>query len=179
MQYKLSEVSQVNDAMTERALGVSAAASVREAITSLLLSRTCALSIFEDDHSLVGIVTEGDLQEHPGLIIEKHRPRWLELLFGEEKRAAVHIGVDSPSFLEIRAHGVTSCAETMSLRAAVNLMKRNNIRRLPVMMGDRVVGMLVGVDLLGVMAVLTSAPNHSAHDDEIRSSMLAALARRP
>jgi hypothetical protein len=31
----------------------------------------------------------------PGLIAEKHRPRWLELLFGEEKRAIVHIGADN------------------------------------------------------------------------------------
>jgi CBS domain-containing protein len=175
MQGEEAEAMQVNDAMAESVRGLHATASLGEAIAAMLSSDAGALSIFEDDHSLVGIVTEGDLQEHPGLIAEKHRPLWLELLLGEEKRAVAHVGANSPSFLEIRTHGVTSCAETVTLRAAVDLMKRSNIKRLPMMVGDRVVGMLVGVDLLGVMAILTSAPHHSANHAEIRSSILAAL----
>jgi CBS domain-containing protein len=164
-----------NIPITEDVSGVRVTASLGAAITSMLLSHAGALSIFEDDHSIVGIVTEGDLQEHPGLITERHRPRWLELLFGEEKRAVLHVGSESPSFLEIRDHGITSCAEALTLRSAVDLMKRNGIRRLPILVGDRVVGKLVGVDLLGVMAVLTSASHLLPHDASARRSILAAL----
>ena len=167
-----------DDPRTENVSVIHATASLGAAITSLLISHGGALSILEDDHSIDGIVTEGDLQEHPGLIAEKHRPRWLELLFGEEKRAVVHIGADNPSFLEIRDHGVMSYAETLTLREAVDRMKKSGIRRLPMMVGDRVVGMLVGVDLLGVVGVLTSALHHLPHDAETRSSILAALHRR-
>jgi predicted transcriptional regulator len=85
--------------------------------------------------------------------------------------------VDSRCYVEIKTHGVATFAEAASLRGAVDIMKRNNIWRLPVMMGDRLLGFLVGANLVGALAVLTPASDHPANDANTRNSILAALDR--
>ena len=74
--------------------------------------------------------------------------------------------------------GVISVAETASLRKAVDLMSRHKIKRLPVMVGDRVVGILVRADLLRTLMVLFHTSNRAPNESVIRSSMLAELDRR-
>ena len=168
----------VNDALNESVRGIFATESLADAVGLMLRSHTCALSVFADDHSLVGMVIEGDLQEHHELDIEMHLPRWREILFGQRKRAVVHIHVDSRCVVEIKARGVSTSADAESLRAVVDLMKQNNIRRLPVMMGDRLVGILVGANLFGVLMVLTPTSDHPVNDANMRDSILATLDRR-
>jgi CBS domain-containing protein len=149
-----------------------------QAVTLMLRSHASALSIFADDSSIVGMVIEGDLQEHRELEIEKHRAQWKEFLFGQVKRESVHIDVDSRCFLETKTCDATTFSEVENLWAVFDFMKRNNIRRLPVMMGDRLLGILVGANLIGVLTILTPASDHPARDENTRNSILAALGHR-
>jgi len=165
----------VNDAFKGVVHGVHASETLAQAVTLMLRSHACALSIFADDSSIVGVMIEGDLQEHREREIEKHRAQWKEFLFGQVKRMLVHINVDCRCFVETKTRDVTTFSEVENLCAVFDLMKRNNIRRLPVMMGDRLLGILVGANLIGVWTVLTPASDHPARDANMRNSILAAL----
>ena len=51
----------VRDLMTYGAIGVPEAATLAEAVETLLRSRVSALLVFDAEHALVGVLSEGDL----------------------------------------------------------------------------------------------------------------------
>ena len=76
----------VRDVMTYGAIGVPETATLAEAIETLLRARVSALFVFDADHALVGVLSEGDLLRRAELGTDRKRPRWLEFLL--ERRAA-------------------------------------------------------------------------------------------
>jgi CBS domain-containing protein len=171
---------QVDNAMIGPGRSISAATSVAQAVTAMFRSHAFALSVFDANNSLVGVVSGGDLQEHTEVEFQEHRPGWWEFVFGDYRCATVDLHADGRSFFEIRTHGVTTSAEIKSLRAAVELMKRNSIGRAPVRMGDRVVAMVVTPNPLRVFSifVLAPTPTHRANEADIRNSIVAMLDKR-
>jgi CBS domain-containing protein len=168
---------QVKDAMTEGVIGVPATTSLLQAITMMLRSHISTLPVFDANDSLVGILSEGDLRQRNEPGTQQHRPRWLKFLLGEGMRAEAHIPAHGWNVEEVMTQGAISVAENASLREAVDLMNRHKIKRLPVMVGDRVVGVLVHADLLRALTVLFPASHRAPDDAEIRSSILAELNR--
>ena len=72
----------VRDVMTYGVISVPESASIAEAIETMLRSRVSALVVFDADHALSGILSEGDLLRRSELGSETKRPYWLELLIG-------------------------------------------------------------------------------------------------
>ena len=74
----------VRDAMTYGVIGaVPESASIAEAIETMLRSRVSTRwVVFDADHALSGILSEGDLLRRSELGSEPKRPYWLELLIG-------------------------------------------------------------------------------------------------
>src|ERR1700688_2175318 len=78
----------VRDVMTYGVISVPESASIAEAIETMLRSRVSALVVFDADHELSGILSEGDLLRRSELGSEaKKRPYWLELLIGSGRIA--------------------------------------------------------------------------------------------
>jgi CBS-domain-containing membrane protein len=71
---------QVCDVMTYGAIGVSATATLAEAVETMLHSRVSALFVFDAEHALVGVLSEGDLLRRAELGTDRKRARWLEFL---------------------------------------------------------------------------------------------------
>jgi CBS domain-containing protein len=51
----------VRDLITYGAIGVPETATLAEAVETLLRSRVSALLVFDAEHALVGVLSEGDL----------------------------------------------------------------------------------------------------------------------
>jgi CBS domain-containing protein len=166
---------QVKDAMTESVIGIHATASLLQAIATMLRSHISALPVFDANDSLVGILSEGDLLQRSEPGTQKRRPRWLKFLLGDGESAEAHIHAHGRNVEEVMTQGVIYVAETASLGEAVDLMNQHKIKRLPVMVGDRVVGILARADLLRALTVLFPASNQAPNEAEIRSSILAEL----
>ena len=76
----------VRDVMTYGVIGVPESASIVEAVETMLRSRVSAVFVFDADHALSGVLSEGDLLRRSELGSEPKRPHWLELL--HRQRAA-------------------------------------------------------------------------------------------
>jgi CBS-domain-containing membrane protein len=70
----------VRDVMTYGVIGVPETATLAEAVETLLRSHVSALFVFDANHALVGVLSEGDLLRRSELGTDKKRPRWLEFL---------------------------------------------------------------------------------------------------
>jgi predicted transcriptional regulator len=66
--------------------------------------------------------------------------------------------------------------EDATLEEIVQLMEQNNVKRLPVMRADRLVGIVTRSNLLQAVADLArEVPDPTADDDHIRNHIIAAI----
>ena len=67
-------------------------------------------------------------------------------------------------------------SEDTLMEGIVELMEKNNIKRLPVMRGDKIVGIVSRANLLQAVASLArQVPDPTADDDHIRNRVIDAL----
>ena len=168
----------VRDVMTYGAIGVSENATLAEAVETLLRSRVSALLVFDADHALVGVLSEGDLMRRSELGTDAKRPRWLEYLLSGGKLAESYVHAHGRKVSELMTRKVMTIAEDAELSEAVDLMLRGHVKRLPVLRGQAVTGVISRSDLL--KALLAPAPNPGAPrpDGEIKAAIAAELEKR-
>ena len=69
-----------------------------------------------------------------------------------------------------------TATEDMPLEEIVQLMERHNVKRLPVVRGETLVGIVTRSDLLRTVASLArEVPDPTAGDDQIRSRVIASI----
>jgi CBS domain-containing protein len=165
----------VRDVMTYGAIGVPETATLAEAIETMLRSRVSALFAFDADHALVGVLSEGDLLRRAELGTDRKRPRWVELLLSGGRLAEFYAHTHGRKVAEIMTAKVVTISEDADLSEAVDLIIHRRVKRLPVLRGEAVVGVVSRSDLLkGLFAALPKA--ESRHPDaEIKAAIQAEL----
>jgi CBS domain-containing protein len=165
----------VRDVMTTGVIGVPETATLAEAVETLLRSHVSALFVFDADHALVGVLSAGDLMRRSELGTDEKRPRWLEFLLSGGRLAESYARTHGRRVGEIMTTNVATVSEDADLAEAVDLMLDRRVKRLPVLRGETVVGVIARSDLL--KALVTPAPRASAlHPDaEIKAAIEAEL----
>jgi CBS-domain-containing membrane protein len=168
------------DVMNPAIIGIAPSATVAEAAHTMLERRISGLPVTEADGRLVGIVTEGDLLRRVELGTEKKRPRWLEFLVGPGKVAAEYAHSHGRTVAEVMTAGVVTVDETTDLAEVVRLMNAHGVKRLPVMAGVTMVGIVSRADLLRALEGMLErgAVEKPAGDAGIRAAILAELQAR-
>ena len=165
------------DVMTRDVVTVSAGAPVAEAIRLMLDHRVSGVPVV-DDGKVVGILTEGDLLRRSETGTTRHRPRWLEVLMGPGRMAGEYVRTHGRRVDDIMSQNVISVSEDTALDEVVQLMERRRIKRVPVLDGDDLVGVVSRADLLRALAqALETAPGEAPSDDEILEQINAELAK--
>jgi CBS domain-containing protein len=166
----------VRDVMTYGVISVSESASIAEAIETMLRSRVSALVVFDADHALSGILSEGDLLRRSELGSEaQKRPYWLELLIGSGRIADAYTHDHGRKAGEVMTRDVQTIGEDSELSEAVDRMIRHRIKRLPVLRGETLVGIVSRSDLLKGLLAATPSTNAPHSDAEIKTAILAEL----
>jgi CBS domain-containing protein len=165
----------VRDVMTYGVIGVAESASLAEAVETMLRSRVSALFVFDTDHALIGVLSEGDLLRRAELGAERKRPRWLELLIGSGRLAETYAHEHGRRAGEVMTREVETIGENAELSEAVDRMIHRRIKRLPVLRGETVVGVISRSDLL--KGLLAAQPGATApHPDaEIKAAIQTEL----
>jgi CBS domain-containing protein len=167
----------VRDVMTQSVIGVPETATLAEAVETMLSARVSALFVFDADHALAGVLSEGDLLRRAELGTDRKRPRWLELLLDGGRLADAYAHTHGRKVGEIMTSKMVSITEDADLSEAVDLMTRRRVKRLPVLRGDAVVGVVSRADVL--KALIASLPKTDAghSDSEIKAAIEAELER--
>jgi len=165
-----------SDVMTRNIVTVRPGSSIAEAIQLMLENRVSGLPVLDDEGKVVGILTEGDLLRRSETGTERHRPRWLEILMGPRRIAGEYVKTHGRRVEEIMSHDLISVTEETPLDDVVQLMERRRIKRVPVLDGDSLVGMVSRTDLLRALGrALDVQPAAMHRDDEILDRIYAEL----
>ncbi len=165
----------VRDVMTYGVIGVPETASVAEAVETMLRSRVSALFVFDAHNAVIGILSEGDLLRRSELGSERKRPHWLELLLGSGRLAEAYAHEHGRKVGEVMTRNVETIAEDAELSQAVDQMIHRRIKRLPVLRGEAVVGVISRSDLLKGLLAAAPGANAPHPDTEIKAAIQAEL----
>ncbi|MBV9655468.1 MAG: CBS domain-containing protein [Acetobacteraceae bacterium] len=173
-------MSTVADVMTRNVLTVTMDTPVRDVANLLFTRNISGVPVLDRDGKLAGIVSEGDLMGHVGATGERPRRRsWLAALFTEDQQAERYAKTHASIAGDVMTSGVQTVTEETSLAQVVRIMERHGVKRLPVMRGGELVGIVTRRDLLRVLATSATVPAARADDRTIRDALLSELGRQP
>src|SRR5580700_3615607 len=162
--------------MTRQVITIAADALIVEAANNMLQHHVSGLPVVDEAGTLVGIISQGDFIRRAEIGTQRKRGRWLKFLVGPGRAASDFVHERGRKVGEIMTSEPYTVTEDATLEDIVELMERNNVKRLPVMRGDKLVGIVTRSNLLQAVAGLTrDVPDPTADDDHIRNHVIATV----
>jgi CBS domain-containing protein len=163
--------------MTRKVITVKAETPILEAANLMLQHHISGLPVVDNTGRLIGIVSEGDFMRRSEIGTQGPRIRWLDFLMGAGKSAVDFVREHGRKVGDIMTRdALFTATEDMPLEELVGLMERQDVKRLPVVRGDALVGMVTRSDLLRAVASLArDIPDPTADDDHIRNRVIASI----
>lgn len=162
--------------MTQQVLSVGPNTPVLEAANMMLQQHISGLPVVDKSGKLVGIVSEGDFIRRAEIGTGRKRGRWLKFLIGPGKSASEFVHEQGRKVHEVMTPEPYTVTEDTPLEDIVQLMEKKNVKRLPVMRGDAIVGIVTRSNLLQAVAGLVrDVPDPTADDDHIRDHIIASI----
>lgn len=162
--------------MTRQVLSVTPDTPVLEAANTMLQQHISGLPVIDKSGKLVGIVSEGDFIRRAEIGTGRKRGRWLKFLIGPGKSASEFVHEQGRKVSEVMTPEPYTVTEDTPLEDIVQLMEKKNVKRLPVMRGDAIVGIVTRSNLLQAVAGLArDVPDPTADDDHIRNRIIASI----
>jgi CBS domain-containing protein len=166
------------DIMAQHVITVAPDASILEALRLMLQHRISGLPVVDKNGTLAGIVTEGDFLRRAETGTERKRPRWIEFVLGPGTLAKDYVHSHARRIDEVMTTIVRTVAEDAELYDIVAAMEKFGVKRVPVMRGRELVGIVSRANLLHVLASLSVAAPRPETDEAIRDAVLAELDRQ-
>jgi len=142
----------VADVMTRDVISVSTATPVSEIAGALACRRISAVPVVGADGSLIGIVSEGDLIRRAEIGTQRRRSWWRRLIADIEAEATEYVRTHGRKARHVMTRQVVTATEDMTLAEAADTMDTQRLKRLPVVRGSRLVGIVSRSDLVKVVA---------------------------
>jgi CBS domain-containing protein len=162
--------------MTRPVVTVAPDATILEAANIMLRQHISGLPVVDAAGKLVGIVSEGDFIRRSEIGTERRRGRWLQFILGPGKSASDFVNEHGCKISEIMSRSPVTITEDAPLAEIVELMEKKNVKRVPVLRNDKIVGIVTRANLLQAVASLARhVPNPTADDDHIRNRIIDAI----
>lgn len=167
------------DVMSSDVVTVSPDETVLHAARLLLQKKFSGLPVVDAFGTLVGMVTEGDFLRRAETGTVRRRPRWLEFIAGPGRLAGEYTRTSGQFVREVMTREVCTVAEDAELEDVVGLMESKHIKRVPVLRGKKVVGIVTRHNLVRALAgSIPAKPAVGSTDDTIREQLLAELSKQ-
>ena len=137
----------VGDVMTTGAATARPDAPLAEAARIMVEHRISGLPVVDASGRLVGVITEGDFLRRP----DGERSRWISILMSDASARITAKELHDRRVDEAMSRNPISVGIETPIDEVVELMGRHGVKRVPVVQGDRVVGIVSRANLLQAM----------------------------
>jgi CBS domain-containing protein len=162
--------------MTRTVVTVTPETTIVDAANLMLQRHVSGLPVVDGSGKLVGVVSEGDFIRRSEIGTGRRRGRWLRFILGPGKSASDFVHEHGHKVGEVMTRSPLTITEDTALAEIVALMEKNNVKRLPVVRGDKMVGIVSRANLLQAVASLArQVPDPTADDDHIRNRVIDGL----
>ena len=170
--------------MTTEVVTVSPETTVQDLAKILSEKGISGTPVVDADQRLVGIVSEGDLLHRAETgterRVQRRRSWWLESVAAEQEMARDYVKAHGRTVGDIMTREVITAEETTDLADLAMLLETRRVKRVPVVSGGKLVGIVSRANLVRALATTSSAPKIVADTDDrtIREQLLAELRRQ-
>jgi CBS domain-containing protein len=165
------------DVMTTPVISVTPATRTRDAIELMLTHHLSGLPVVDEAGKLVGILSEGDFVRRSELGTEKHRSRFIAFILGPGRAAHDYTKSHARFVRGVMTEEVIAVSEDTSLSDLVALLEKHAIKRVPVLRGDELIGMVTRSDLLRALVAASRKRDENMDDGAIKQRILSELAQ--
>ena len=166
---------QAQDIMTTNVITVYPDTSIQYIAKRLIENRISAVPVVEMDGRLVGIVSEGDLMRRSESSTERHSSWWLFLLASPEETARNYVKAHGNHATDVMTRRVVTVNENTSIQEVAETLEKHRIKRVPVMSGDKLVGIISRANVIRGLASQRTATEPVTDDRTIKVSVEKAL----
>src|SRR5215471_18750259 len=169
-----------SDVMVSNVITISVDASIGEAASILLNNHISGAPVVDEKGELVGVVSEGDLIRRPEIGTAKRHSWWLELVSNKWASATEYIKSHSRKVADVMTRDVITAKPDTPLGDIAGLLERNQIKRVPIVEGGKLVGLVSRANILQALASATKKlpALTTADDSELRKKVQSRLGCR-
>ena len=162
--------------MANDVITVTPHTTILEAANIMLRCHVSGLPVLDADGTLLGMVSEGDFLHRSEIGTGRKRSGWLEIFVGPGRVADDFVHELGRKVGDVMTRDPVTVEEDTPLDELVRLMETHGIKRLPVMRGKTLVGIVTRSNLLQAVASLVrEIPDSTANDDHIRDRITRAV----
>lgn len=163
------------DVMTTAVLTVTPDTDVGEIARTLLDAHVSALPVIAADGSLAGIVSEGDLMHRVESETRRRPSWWLRLLAAPEEPAERYLQEFGRRARDVMTREVVTVGPDTPLTEIAAILEKYHIKRVPVLDGGKLVGIVSRANLLRGVATWQKPSGVRVEDTALRARLLEAL----
>jgi CBS domain-containing protein len=168
----------VKDFMTRKVVTVTPETSILDAARLMLDHKISGLPVVDDEGRTVGIISEHDLLRSGKTDVQTERPHWLRLMIERANLADESTRFQERTVSEAMTPDPVTITETAPLEEAGRLIGENDIKRLPVVCNNKLVGIIARADLVRAIIPAARKITDAAKRDEMRDARLLELERQ-
>jgi len=168
----------VVDFMTRNVVTVTPDTPVLVAARQMLERKISGLAVVDGAGGVIGIVTEHDLLRDGGPKGEAKRPHWLQLII--ERTGLNHEAArfHARTVGDVMTRDPVTVTEATPLEEAGRLITEHGFKRLPVVRGRELVGIVARADLVRALTQAIHSAAASAEHSAISNARLIELERQ-
>lgn len=164
------------DVMTTDVVTARPDMSVVDVAKLLLAHRIGGMPVVDAAGNLVGMVSDGDLMHRAELGTEAAKPWWLRLFVDRFRDAAAYAKTHGRHIHDVMTKKVVTVTEDTAIGEIATILETHRIKRVPVMRGRDIVGIVSRANLVQGLAALGAAATPSGPTDaELRQRAIAAV----
>jgi CBS domain-containing protein len=161
--------------MTCPVITATADMTVREVAQVLTSHRISAVPIVDATGKLIGLVSEGDLIHRVEISTQVQRSWWLSIFTSTAQLAEEYARAHAGKVRDLMTHDVISVEPETPLSEIARLFERNRIKRVPVLDGSKLVGIVTRANLVQAIATLPQENLPPLQDGALRDKILKHL----
>jgi CBS-domain-containing membrane protein len=167
----------VNEVMTKIVVTTSPQATVAEALDLMARSGVSGLPVVDQTQKLVGIVSDADFLRRPEITTLGREGHWYENFFLPGRSAAIYAHTHGSRVSEVMSTDVATIEDNADLNQAIDIMETRHVKRLPVVRGGKMIGIVARVDIVRALAnsLRLSPGEKHVTDAEIKRDIEAEL----
>jgi CBS-domain-containing membrane protein len=169
------------DVMVSNVITVDVNTTIGEVAAILLNNRISAAPVVDEKGGLVGIVSESDLMRRPEIGTTRRHSWWLELISTKWASANEYIKSHSRKVADVMTRDVITAKPDTPLGDIAALLERNRIKRVPIVEGSKLVGLVSRANILQALAsAAKKLPSLASPDDtKLRKKVVSRMASEP
>jgi CBS domain-containing protein len=165
--------------MTQPALAIAPDAPLAQAIGLMTEHKVSGLPVVGPDGALVGILSEGDLLRRIETGTAGRPPGWFTRFLQPGFEARNYVQTHGRRVSEVMTSDVISVDADTPLDEVVALMQKHRVKRLPVVRGGHLVGVVSRADLVRLLGQRLSQATAVVGDGPTRLAIRAAMEAEP